>query len=539
MVEGTQVGAYRLLQRIGEGGMGVVWLAEHTMLGRRAAVKVLHPSFSMQPAIVTRFFNEARAATAISDPGIVQIFDFGNHTDGSAYIVMELLDGEPLDKCLHRQGVMPFGEALRITRQVASSLGAAHARGILHRDLKPENIFLVRDPEVPGGVRAKILDFGIAKLTGDTAGAKTATSAVMGTPTYMSPEQCRGAGLVDTRSDVYALGCVLMTLLTGRPPFDAEGVGEIIVMHMREEPPVPSSRVPTIPPAVDQLVLRCLAKDPAQRYTTGTELANALGMLVTQPPEAAPRMSGHMAPTIAAPGHAQPTTLSSMARQVPTGAPVTMATGGKKTGLIVGAVGVVVAAAAGVFVVLNKSKPEPAAATPAAPTSPDPTGSGHSVTKVAETPEPPPPPPKPVEDPVAKTKTELGSAVAAFVTWSASHAGAACPALEDVAGHAVNDAWGHPLVLTCTDQPGHQIIGVISLGADGVRGTADDVTSWSLDKAVTDTIRGARWTATAVATTPTPKPKTTKPKTTKPKTTKPTSTGVPGDLDGDGIPDTR
>src|SRR3954470_23271964 len=202
MVEGTQIGAYRVLTQIGEGGMGSVWLAEHIALGRRAALKVLHPEFSNRPDIVTRFFNEARAATAIADPGIVQIFDFGQHVDGSAYIVMELLDGEPLDLRLQREGALGLGDALRLMRQVASTLGAAHARGVVHRDLKPENIFVVRDPEVPGGERAKVLDFGIAKLAGEHVGVKTQTAAVMGTPTFMSPEQCRGAGQVDQRSDV-------------------------------------------------------------------------------------------------------------------------------------------------------------------------------------------------------------------------------------------------------------------------------------------------------------------------------------------------
>jgi serine/threonine-protein kinase len=134
MVEGAQIGAYRVLRQIGEGGMGSVWLAEHAMLGRRAALKMLHAEFSSRPEVVTRFFNEAKAATAIPDPGIVQIFDFGHHIDGSAYIVMELLDGEPLDKRLERVGALPVPDALRIMRQVSSTLGAAHARGIVHRD---------------------------------------------------------------------------------------------------------------------------------------------------------------------------------------------------------------------------------------------------------------------------------------------------------------------------------------------------------------------------------------------------------------------
>src|SRR5690349_10282464 len=151
MVVDAQVGAYRLVRQIGEGGMGAVWLAEHTMLGRRAAVKLLHSSFSSRPDVVTRFFNEARAATQISDPGIVQIFDFGNTPDGQAFIAMELLEGEPLDERLQRLGRLQVQQAVRIMRQVASSLGVAHARNIVHRDLKPENIYLVRDPEVPGG----------------------------------------------------------------------------------------------------------------------------------------------------------------------------------------------------------------------------------------------------------------------------------------------------------------------------------------------------------------------------------------------------
>ncbi|TMQ10375.1 MAG: hypothetical protein E6J91_26720 [Deltaproteobacteria bacterium] len=279
MEAGTQVGAYRVLQQIGKGGMGTVWLAEHTMLGRRAALKLLHPMFTMRPEIVTRFFNEARAATAISDPGIVQIFDYGHHVDGTAYIAMEMLEGEPLDRRLKRMGRLPITDALRIMRQVASTLGVAHRSGIVHRDLKPENVFLVHDPEVIGGERAKILDFGIAKLTSDT-NVVTNTSAVMGTPAYMSPEQCRGAGRVDHRADVYSVGCTLFALITGGPPFDVEGSGEIIAAHLREPPPAPSSRVGNVPPEIDALILRCLAKDPARRFASGTELASAIGALI-------------------------------------------------------------------------------------------------------------------------------------------------------------------------------------------------------------------------------------------------------------------
>jgi eukaryotic-like serine/threonine-protein kinase len=299
---GAQIGAYRLVRPIGAGGMGEVWLAEHAMLGRRAAIKLLNASFADRPEIVTRFFNEARAATAIADPGIVQIFDFGQH-EGSAYIVMELLEGETLD-ARWRRG-LGMADALRIMRQVASSLGAAHTAGIVHRDLKPENIFLVRDPEVAGGERAKILDFGIAKLTADP-GVKTQTSVVMGTPTFMSPEQCRGAGLVDQRSDIYSLGCVLFAMVTGRPPFVAEGTGELIAMHLREAPPRAASIAPHIPAALDDLIARCLAKDPAGRFASGTALAGALGALITSP---GPSVVGLAQASV-------PTTLSSSAAAV-------------------------------------------------------------------------------------------------------------------------------------------------------------------------------------------------------------------------------
>jgi serine/threonine-protein kinase len=275
---GDVVGPYRVERQIGAGGMGEVWLAQHTQLGRPAAVKVLHANYAVQPEVVKRFFNEARAAAAIADPGIVQIYEFGQEGD-IAYIAMELLDGETLD--VRRARGIALVDAVRIMRQVASSLGAAHARGIIHRDLKPENIFLVRDPEVPGGERPKILDFGIAKLQNDDT-VKTGTHAVLGTPLFMSPEQCRGAGRVDARSDVYSLGCVLFTLLAGRPVFIAEGTGELIVKHITEPAPR-ASEFAFVPPALDDLIARCLEKEADRRFASARELAMALAVLVTDP----------------------------------------------------------------------------------------------------------------------------------------------------------------------------------------------------------------------------------------------------------------
>jgi eukaryotic-like serine/threonine-protein kinase len=279
---GARVGPYRVLAKLGEGGMGSVWLAEHSILGRQAAIKILHPQFSHQAEIVARFFNEARAATATADPGIVQVFDFGQLDDGNAYIVMELLEGETLEQRLHRVKRFTPTEAQRIVRQVATSLGSAHERGITHRDIKPDNIFLVKDAEVLGGERAKLVDFGIAKMPGEHSG-HTNASAVIGTPAYMSPEQCIGAGHVDQRADIYALGCVWFALLVGHPPFMGRGSGDVIAMHLMKEPTVPSSEVSGIPRDVEALIMRCLAKEPGERPKNGNELAKAIAALEKLP----------------------------------------------------------------------------------------------------------------------------------------------------------------------------------------------------------------------------------------------------------------
>ncbi len=272
---GSNIGQYRIVRKIGAGGMGSVFVGEHILLGRRAAIKTLLPALSVQREIVDRFFTEARATSAISDPGVVQIFDFGYHVDGTAYIVLELLEGESLAARLDRLGKLPIAEALRIARQVAGALAAAHAQDIVHRDLKPENIFLIHDAEAQGGERAKILDFGICKLGLDDS-TTTQSGAVLGTPVYMSPEQCRGAGGVDQRADIYALGCGLFHMLTGRPPFECEGAGDFIVAHLQTPAPAPSTFNALLPEAVDELVLRCLKKAAEDRFQTMAELQIAI-----------------------------------------------------------------------------------------------------------------------------------------------------------------------------------------------------------------------------------------------------------------------
>jgi len=278
---GEVVGNYKITGKIGEGGMGAVYLAQHQLIGHEVAVKVLLPAFSQKEELVARFFNEAKAATAIKHPAIVEIYDFGYHVDHSAYIVMERLEGESLESRIRRHQRLPAEQAINVTRQVASALSAAHDAGIVHRDLKPDNIFIVPDPDMPGGERAKILDFGIAKLAADErkGSYKTRTGSLMGTPAYMAPEQCRGAGDVDSRADLYSLGCMLFEMLCGRTPFIGDGIGEVLAAHIHVAAPSPRSFNPGVDPQVEAVVGQLMVKDPAQRLGDARQLMAVLDQL--------------------------------------------------------------------------------------------------------------------------------------------------------------------------------------------------------------------------------------------------------------------
>jgi serine/threonine protein kinase len=271
-VEGQTIGSYKVLAKLGEGGMGVVYTAQHAMLGQRVAIKVLHPHLSHQAELVNRFFNEARATTAVKHPGIISVFDFGWH-DAGAFIVMELLDGETLAARIKRLGMLSEPEVVRLARQVASALSAAHNAGIIHRDLKPDNIFIVRDEEVDGGERAKVLDFGIAKLADSTV--KTRVGSVMGTPSYMAPELCRGQP-ADARIDIYALGCVIFETACGRPPFVGRGMGDLFAMHINQAPPTLRSLQPAASPELETTVARALKKLPDERFASMADMMRAL-----------------------------------------------------------------------------------------------------------------------------------------------------------------------------------------------------------------------------------------------------------------------
>jgi serine/threonine-protein kinase len=289
---GLEIGSYKLVSKIGEGGMGAVYLAEHKLLPRKAAVKVLLKEFSEDENMVKRFINEAKATSQIVHPGIVQIFDFGTAPDGSTYMIMEYLEGETLYARIRKRGRLPLAEAISIVRQMAEALNVAHKRRVVHRDLKPENMFLVADPTAPNGERVKLLDFGIAKLLDPTIGSpRTRTGNILGTPLYMSPEQCRAATQIDHRADIYALGCVFFHLLCGRPPFAFDGVGELLGAHVYTPAPAPSSVVPSVPRGIDAVVLKMLAKQPDDRYPSMKDLVTALDDAPLDAPENAAAFS--------------------------------------------------------------------------------------------------------------------------------------------------------------------------------------------------------------------------------------------------------
>ncbi len=267
---GFVVGEYVVEAKIGEGGFGSVFRASHPKIGKLAAIKVLSRKYSGDPEIVSRFTAEARAVNQIRHRNIIDIFAFGELEDGRSYFVMELLEGEPLDKILGEAGGLPLGEALPILRGIARALDAAHEKGIAHRDLKPENVFLSRDAE--GHPHPKLLDFGIAKLIGEQGGAmhRTRTGSPIGTPYYMSPEQCRGQN-VDHRTDVYSFGCVAYQLLTGKLPFEGENHLEVLMKQTTDEPIPPSIRaqenpaLPPLPVAIDDAIAWMMRKDATER----------------------------------------------------------------------------------------------------------------------------------------------------------------------------------------------------------------------------------------------------------------------------------
>jgi serine/threonine-protein kinase len=280
VTEARELGSYRLVERLGQGGMGEVWKAKHRLLARPAAVKLIRPSGTAQGAddAIRRFEREAQVTAELSSPHTVQLFDFGVADDGSFYYVMELLDGLDLQRLVDRYGPMPPERVIYLLRQVCHSLSEAESHGLVHRDIKPANLFVCRY----GGEHdfVKVLDFGIARkapgLMETGAMGLTRDNIVQGTPAYIAPEQAMGSQ-IDSRADIYAVGCVAYFMLTGKPVFTGDTPMAVVVHHARTTPPAPSagSELP-IPPALDQLILECLAKDPADRPQSARVLAQRL-----------------------------------------------------------------------------------------------------------------------------------------------------------------------------------------------------------------------------------------------------------------------
>ena len=277
---GSSIGNYRIEKLIGEGGMGKVYLAVHPSIGRQAAVKLLAPGDASDPQIVSRFLTEARASNAIRHPNIVDIYDCGLLSSGTPYIVMEYLEGETLAQLL-AQGHVSIDAALDIACQVAEALAAAHAHEVVHRDLKPDNLFLIADPRKLDRRMVKVLDFGIAKLQKHTFGQvhKTRTGALMGTPLYMSPEQCMGAKEIDARTDIYSFGVILYEMFCGRKLFDSDSVFGVINMHINDKVAPPRTLRPEIPAELEAVILRALAKQPAQRHQSMAVLLSELELI--------------------------------------------------------------------------------------------------------------------------------------------------------------------------------------------------------------------------------------------------------------------
>ncbi|ATB41718.1 hypothetical protein CYFUS_007188 [Cystobacter fuscus] len=296
VVVGQRIGEYEVRRRIGSGGMGVVYEGEHPIIGRKVAIKLIRPD-SSEGVRSRDLIAEARATSAIRHRGIIDIFGFGTLPGLGQYLIMEYLTGRPFDEVLHDRGALPPAEAIQLILEVLGALSAAHGVGVIHRDLKPGNLFVVQESN--GTEYMKVLDFGLAKQAAapHSATPQTRASMIVGTPDYMAPEQACGQE-VSPRTDLYAVGIILFEMLTGRLPFQAATPMQVAIHQVQTPPPAPSSLVEGLPPELDMLVLRLLAKKPEQRPASADEVARELKFIsrtlatestrVTTPPRSAP-----------------------------------------------------------------------------------------------------------------------------------------------------------------------------------------------------------------------------------------------------------
>jgi serine/threonine-protein kinase len=271
-------GKYKVVRMLGRGGMGAVYLAQHEILRQPVAVKLLLPEIAKDHEAVTRFLNEARAAARIRNEHVAQVMDVGDLPNGSAYLVLEYLEGKDLAVLVEEKGQLGITEAVDYTLQALEAVAEAHALGIVHRDLKPANLYLAKRRD--GTPLVKVLDFGISKATNPMAEPGTTgvtnTKAILGSPGYMSPEQVKSSKKVDARSDLWSMGVILYRLLTDEPPFDGETLGEIFAAIIEGPPPPPREYRPEIPEALERVIMKCLERDREKRWSNCAELAAAL-----------------------------------------------------------------------------------------------------------------------------------------------------------------------------------------------------------------------------------------------------------------------
>ncbi len=354
---------YHVLRKLGEGGMGQVYLAEHVKMGRKSAVKVMNPGMVHDADAISRFNREAANASRISHPNVAAVYDFGETGEGLIYLAMEFVEGPPLTQLIAQQGSLPPLRAAEIARQVADALAVAHDMGIVHRDLKPDNIMVARNRD--GTDLVKVVDFGIAKAANNDAQKVTRTGLVVGTPEYMSPEQLAGDKL-DGRSDIYSLGLVTFTMLTGTLPFPSESAQETMIMRLTDQPKRLSEMKPETSwtPEVQAVMDRALARDASQRYQSAGDFGRDLVQAVAAMPQSAAAAAGTQVldQAHAATARALPSTRVSSTTALPAGGGIPAATpaGKSRAPLIAAIATVVVLGGGGTAVMLMKGHAAPA-----------------------------------------------------------------------------------------------------------------------------------------------------------------------------------